>query len=166
MTAAASAQVPLGYMLEAVWPDEARWLGLIGRTELTQHELAFVNCATWPELAKPFTLLSQTFDQSWEEEWGQASVGAARLWFRSPVLVEMTQRDEMLADTEVDTEASWTLTVTFLAERLSLLGQHLKPLAPGPEPTIGEASYPRRTRFPLQVPPRERRMREGFAHAA
>src|SRR5437667_12259082 len=32
MTRADAPVIPLGCMLEAAWPDQARWLGLIGRT--------------------------------------------------------------------------------------------------------------------------------------
>jgi hypothetical protein len=63
MTKGGSPEIPLGYMLEAAWLDQARWLGLIGRTRLTTQELKRVNLHTWPELEKPFSLLSRLFDQ-------------------------------------------------------------------------------------------------------
>src|SRR5581483_3803507 len=130
LTQANTPQIPLGYMLEAVWPDQARWLGLIGRTELVPHELKLVNLATWPEMSKPFGLLDRTFDASWENEWGQAGETLRRLWFRSPLLVETAARNEMLVDMDIDSDAAWAITVNLLAECLSALGQHIRPLEP------------------------------------
>ena len=62
MTTAAAPEIPLGFLVEASWPGDARWLGLIGRTLLTAAELPRINLRTWPEMEKPFGMLDRLFD--------------------------------------------------------------------------------------------------------
>lgn len=166
MTKVGALEIPLGFMLEATWPKQARWLGLIGRTRLTPTEIAAVNLLTWPELEKPFDLLGRAFDRGWEGGWGEAWSVAQGLWSRSPVVVRTTDHDEWLLDATINTENAWTLTTEMLSNRLSLLGQRLIP--PKPVPGTPHPRIPRsRVRpIPLHVLPRERRMREEFAQAA
>lgn len=168
MTKSSASVIPLGYMLEAVWPDEARWLGLIGRTKLMGHELELVNLATWPDLEKPFTFLDKVFDQGWGGEWGNAGVIAQSVWLRSPLLVVIDDNDDLLKEAEIDSEAGWTSVTDMLAARLTMLGQKLRPLMP-PTPSVGLAPirpFPRRADIPLRFAPHGRRMFEEFANVA
>ena len=68
MTRADAPVIPLGYMVEAAWPEQARWLGMIGRTRLTPFELEHVSLATWPDLRAPFGMLTTLFDHGWESD--------------------------------------------------------------------------------------------------
>lgn len=126
MTSPAALEIPLGFMLEAVWPDQARWLGLIGRPRLNAAEIGAVNLATWPELEKPFDLLGKVFNLCWEGGWGEAGIVAQRLWARSSLIVRTTdQTNKLLPSAQTDTESGWTDTSNMLMANLSSLGESL-----------------------------------------
>jgi hypothetical protein len=165
MTKPAALEIPLGFMLEAVWPDQARWLGLIGRPRLNAAESGAVNLATWPELEKPFDLLGKIFDQSWEGAWGEAGIVAQGLWARSSLIVRTTdQTDKLLPNAQIDTDSGWTDTTNMLMANLSFLGENLTAYQLPPSQPQRLAQPP-----PLIVPkrslPRQRRLVE-FAYAA
>lgn len=127
MTRPNAPEIPLGFMLEAVWPDEARWLGLIGRTRLSVAESALINIATWPELKKPFSLLDRMFDQGWGAQWGEAGTATAALWARSSMIMDTQQQDELLAQASIESESAWAAATALLERQLSLLGDQLNP---------------------------------------
>jgi hypothetical protein len=167
MTRPDAPELLLGYLLEAVWPEQARWLGLIGRTRLIPSELALINLKTWPELEKPFGLLDRTFDESWEGSWGEAGATAQRLWTRSPLTVRGEQHDELLIEAEIDSDSAWTKTTDMLSSHLTLLGEKLRPLTFA----FGNTNWtpgqlPPRAWSPDRASPRGRRMQEDFANAA
>lgn len=166
MTRANAPKIPLGFMLEATWPSEARWLGLVGRRQLTGAELAATNVLTWPELEKPFDLLSQMFDAGWDAQWGEAAEAAQGLWARSPLIVRTSTVDALLTDATIDTDAAWSTTTSMLDTRLSDLGEQLAPTilttALTPKPWQSNASGDWRRRRPAQG----RRIFEAFAAAA
>lgn len=57
--------IPVGFMLDAYWQDEARWLGLSYRERLTVSELDLVNLETWPELDDIEAFADSLFDRAW-----------------------------------------------------------------------------------------------------
>lgn len=66
--------IRLGYLVECCWED-ARWMGLVYRTNLTHNELRESNTDTWPELSAPEALLRNLFDAAWDSADGEG--GAA-----------------------------------------------------------------------------------------
>jgi hypothetical protein len=166
MTRPGALEIPLGFMLEATWHEQARWLGLIGRTGLTGYETSAVNLFAWAEMACPFDMLSQMFDQGWAAEWGGAGLTAASTWSRSPLIVRITDHSEMLNDLAIDTNATWAITSGILASRLSLLGHKLTPSKPPKRKPIQPAPRLRKHSLPAYILPRESRTREANAAVA
>lgn len=121
--------IPLGFMLEAAWPNEiARWLGLIGRGTLTEAELERVNLTTWPELKNPFEMLDGLFEDGWQSPWGQAGARLEGNWARSAFLIET--RDFPLPALTADTDG-WASSCETLWSNLRSLRSQLAPtLAP------------------------------------
>lgn len=125
MTRAGAPVLPLGFMLEAAWPAQARWLGLIGRTRLTPFELAQVNLTTWPALRMPFGMLDQLFEQGWASEWGQASQSIQKTWSRSALTI-MTD-EYPLTTLSAETAEAWASTCDVLCTHLNALHVKLVP---------------------------------------
>jgi hypothetical protein len=166
MTRASAFEILLGFMLEAVWPDQARWLGLIGRTRLSSVEIKTVNLATWPEFEKPFGLLDRMFDQAWESAWGNAGVAAQQLWTRTSLIVQTDQHNQLLLEAKIDTDSAWASTVRMLDAQLTHLGEKLIPLPPHPQPMPKRRpSVARGLQIPEHVHARGRRIQEESAHA-
>jgi hypothetical protein len=126
MTRADAPVLPLGYMLEAAWPDKARWLGLIGRTRLTPLELDRVNETTWPELRAPFGMLADLFEAGWAAAWGDAGVAIQNGWSRSSFGIDTT--DYPLGDAvSAETAEAWSGTCDVLCTQLNALHVKLAP---------------------------------------
>jgi hypothetical protein len=137
-------EIPLGYLIEAIWPDEARWLGLIGRTQLNTDEMDAANLLTWPELNKPFDLLKRLFNRAWKAKWGAAATNAQALWPRSPLLICTRDNPMLLAETTIETDAQWTATSGKLVTELSTLGESLShSLPPYSLPTLPQRNAQR-----------------------
>jgi hypothetical protein len=158
MTRPQAPEIPLGFMLEAVWPEQARWLGLIGRTRLNSTEIDAINLATWPEMEKPFGLLDKIFDQGWEGAWGEAGIVAQTAWTRSALIIETSKHDELPSNAQIDSDTAWSATTDMLCAQLSLLGERLVPVTVPLLPVL-------RPRSPFRALPRGRRMQEDFAQA-
>lgn len=118
-------EIPLGYMVEATWSKQARWLGVVGRTELTAREIAAVNLSAWSELQKPFTLLEEMFDQGWGGPWGRAGLKAQAVWPMSSILVDTIEDNELCRDMTINTKDEWAKTRAALCEKLDRLGEKL-----------------------------------------
>ncbi len=160
-----AAAIPLGFMIEATWPDQIRWLGLIGRTRLTVGEIHRVNLLTWPELEKPFDMLGRLFDKGWAAGWGEAGAAIAQDWASSALRVSTIDKHGLLDGSRIETDVEWATTVVMLDAHLTSLGLQLSPII---EPT---APLPRRKPTiklgrPIFVPdaPKGRRTEEDFAH--
>jgi hypothetical protein len=130
MTRADASVLPLGFMLEAAWPDQARWLGLIGRTRLTPLELDRVNLTTWPDLRAPFNMLDKLFDQGWQSEWGGAGVTIQKQWSRSAFAIDID--DYPLKTFSADTAEAWASTCEALCASLNALHVRLAPVLVAP----------------------------------
>ena len=129
LTRGGASAIPLGCMLEAAWLDEARWLGLIGRTRLTLPEVGLVNLATWPELSNPFDLLlNRLFEQGWAAPDGSAGATIESELGRSSIFVRTEDASAFLNDFRIDADDAWLATTNSLSARLTLLGKELVPL--------------------------------------
>lgn len=136
----AGADIPLGFMLEAVWPNRARWLGLIGRRRLTNWERGAINLQTWPELENPFQFLEQLFERGWSAPWSEAGHTIRDAWFRSALSVSIDDDSASLKMESVSDDAAWVATTSALDARLTALGLLLAPIRilppPPPEPDV------------------------------
>lgn len=97
--------IPLGFLLEAAWIDQARWLGLIGRTTLIRPERDLINFATWPELEKPFVLLERLFDRGWDVDWGEAGSAVQADWCRSALSINVADASAFIANLPIETRS-------------------------------------------------------------
>ncbi|QDF38260.1 hypothetical protein FJN17_12155 [Bradyrhizobium symbiodeficiens] len=68
LTRSNSLVVPVGFVLEARWSNDVRWLGMLFRKRLTDFELAAVNVETWPEMQNLEGFLNKVFDDAWAAE--------------------------------------------------------------------------------------------------
>jgi hypothetical protein len=162
MTRTGRSLIQLGVMIEAVWPDCARWLGIIGRTELTPHELEKVNLHSWPELREPSEFLERLFKEGWESEWGEAGSSLVENWGSSALIIATTDHSRILDLLEIDTEAGWATTTGLLSDRLENFSSSLEP---EPPPVFsGWVKTP--TRPASRRAPMARKWREGFKWAA
>jgi hypothetical protein len=126
MTRADAPVIPIGFMLEAAWPEQARWLGLIGRTRLTPLELDRVNSTTWPELHAPFDMLDKLFDHGWAAEWGDAGSSMQKQWSRSSFSIETSEHP--LTTLSAETAEAWTASSNALCAQLNALHLRLAPV--------------------------------------
>jgi hypothetical protein len=76
LTRADAPIIRVGYLLEAHWQSQVRWLGLLFRRRLTVPELDKVNVATWPELKDLEPFMKGLFEQAWTTS-AKASAAAA-----------------------------------------------------------------------------------------
>jgi hypothetical protein len=157
MTRADAPVIPLGFILEAAWPDQARWLGLIGRTRLTPLELDKINLITWPDLRAPFALLDNLFEKGWQSAWGEAGHSIQKDWSRSAFSVDTD--DHPITTLTADTPEAWTATSEVLCALLNALHVKLGPaLVAKPTPLRAPAA-------PLITRPIESRTRVGMPEA-
>jgi hypothetical protein len=164
MTKPNAPTITLAFMLEAAWPDAARWLGLIARTHLTPEELARVNLMTWPELKTPPALMGEIFNNAWEGPWGDAGKTVGRTWGSSALLSSTEDVGQLVANRAIDTSDAWVHVTDVLRATLEFYGTELEPpvgLAKrGPVPS-GIAPAPL-----MPIPSRDTRVRTDFRHAA
>ena len=146
--------LPLGFMLEAAWPDEARWLGIIGRVSLLPEELGTINLATWPELRTPFSLLDKMFEAGWQAAWGEAGGVANNQNLYSSINVQIEEAGGIIAGTQIESEAAWANTCNLLFQRLVSFREILLPaakpiLVPMPAPHVHGigGQQPKRTKI-------------------
>lgn len=164
MTKVDGQSIPLGVMLEAAWDDEARWLGLIFRTQLTSGEIAGINMVAWPELSDPSEFMTKLFDEAWGSSWGSSGAHLAQQWSSSSLLVTSQLLSEAAAPKRIETEADWERVSELLRTQLNLFGSELRPLLPiSSNNGRRKASTPT---GPLFINPRETRMREASKIAA
>ncbi len=130
MTLQGAPEIPLGFMLEATWPDDARWLGIIGRTKLTTDETLLINFNTWPEMHEPFELLDKLFGYGWDADWGTAGEAAQSSWLMSALRIKTIDASDDLKDLRIMTDAEWSKTIEVLKSKLSAYGEQLKPYQP------------------------------------
>jgi len=162
MTRADAPVIPLGFMLEAAWPDQARWLGLIGRTRLTPLELDAVNTATWPELRAPFDMLDKLFDGGWNSAWGSAANSIQQQWSRSSFSID--NGDFPLTNMSAETAEAWTGTCDVLCTHLHMLHVQLAPVLIA-QPTPLPPKPPTAPKPPIVTRPIESRTRVGSPEA-
>lgn len=136
--------IPLGYMLEGVWDDETRWLGLVGRTKLTPAELQRVNLTTWPDLTEPFEFLSKQFEAGWGARWGDAGSAVEHAWARSALVVEVSDAARLLGDANVDFRADQQAAGQLLIGKLSTFIPMLAPI-------IAAQVVPLRREMPIEL---------------
>jgi hypothetical protein len=144
MTRGGSPSIPLGYLLEGVWDDSTRWLGLVGRTKLTPAELQAVNLTTWPDLAEPFQFLSDQFDNGWAADWGDAGLALEKAWARSAMAVEVSDATALLNSIEIDFAVRQQDTVQLLLGKLSMFIPRLAPI-------IAAQVIPLRREMPIEL---------------
>ncbi len=158
MTRADAPVIPLGFILEAAWPDQARWLGLIGRTRLTRPELDKINLTTWPDLCAPFALLDSLFEKGWQSAWGEAGYSIQKDWSRSAFSVK-TDDYPAVGTLTADTSEEWTATSDVLCTQLNALHVKLGPIL------IARPIPPRASPAPPITRPIESRTRVGMPEA-
>jgi hypothetical protein len=66
LTMAGSLIIPLGFLLEARWPQRARAQGMVFRRRIMPLELDRVNLSTWPELGEVEKFMKTLFAQAWD----------------------------------------------------------------------------------------------------
>lgn len=70
LTRAQGPVLPVGYVLEARWNNDVRWLGMLFRKRLMPIELEHVDLKTWPEMQGLEPFMTRLFDEVWEQELG------------------------------------------------------------------------------------------------
>jgi hypothetical protein len=60
--------LPVGFVLEARWSDNVRWLGMLFRKRLTAKELDLVDVETWPEMKGLELFMNEVFNDVWAQE--------------------------------------------------------------------------------------------------
>ena len=63
--------LPIGFMLEAHWSNDVRWLGILFRRRLTALELERVDLETWAELKELEPFMNGLFETAWTEDLGK-----------------------------------------------------------------------------------------------
>jgi hypothetical protein len=132
MTRGDAPVIPLGFMLEAAWPDKARWLGLISRTRLTPLELDAINLTSWPQLESPYGLLNSFFDKGWAATWGEAGSTIQSEWMRSSMQITIDDNSATLLTLTPDSSVAWTATCNTMSAHLEALRAHLVPSIKAP----------------------------------
>lgn len=132
MTRGDAPVVPLAFMLEGVWPGEARWLGLIGRTQLTPLELDRINLTTWPDLAQPFKFLSGLFTHGWNADEGEAGAAVFSAWRRSAVDIAVKDYEDPLRNKNVNFKDAPDEACNALLGELGKLVPRLRPVLIAP----------------------------------
>jgi hypothetical protein len=61
-------KIPVGFMREAFFDENSRFLGLIFRASLTPLEIDLVNLKTWPEMSSLEGFMDKLFDDVWEAD--------------------------------------------------------------------------------------------------
>jgi hypothetical protein len=141
MTRRDSLVIPLGFMLEVVWPDQARWLGLIGRTHLTPLELDLVHAPSRADITAPWKFLEECFDIGWADPAGTAGDHLAErhafaLHFARPEAINCAE------NLTVDSDDAWFLAQTSLSNQLLTLGRSLRPALTAPVIKLPPAPMP------------------------
>ena len=136
MTRADAPVFPFARVLECVWPNAIRWVGLIGRTRLTPLELDKINLDTWPEFQNPHDLLMKVWDCGWDSTWGDAGWaiqknGIGSAWRLISKICKASSQSRFQADPDATlTEASPILLVRMMAERTHLAPTLSAPILP------------------------------------
>jgi hypothetical protein len=60
--------LPVGFVLEARWSNDVRWLGMLFRKRLMPIELDHVDLKTWPEMAKLEPFMNEMFEETWDRD--------------------------------------------------------------------------------------------------
>lgn len=129
MTRADAHVIPFARILECVWPDALRWVGLIGRTRLTPREMDAINLETWPEFREPHPLLSRLWDEGWNAQWGDAGVALQRAWSRSSLEITTEALTGLLPDSSHnDPAAALRESHPILWTRMIAEADHLRPV--------------------------------------
>jgi len=68
LTRAKAPVIPVGFVLEARWSDDVRWLGMLFRKRLTPVELDTINIETWPEMQALEPFMNRLFDEVWDQD--------------------------------------------------------------------------------------------------
>ncbi|HEX3430802.1 MAG TPA: hypothetical protein VHT03_07940 [Rhizomicrobium sp.] len=160
MTRGDAPVIPFARILECVWPDVLRWVGLIGRTRLMPLELDAINLETWPEFREPHALLSRLWDEGWNAEWGLAGAALETVWGRSALSVVTEPLAGLLPDcNHSDADAALIEAHPILWARMLAEENHLKPKLIAPVTEM-------RLRQPTRVQPTAARSETALAEAA
>jgi len=127
LTRADAPVIPLAVMIEAIVPENARWLGLIGRPSLTRVELDRVNLDTWPQLEAPFGLMAEMFERAWEAGPGRAGTTLSKHFGASAMSVRTTDNPAISQMLKADTASDWALTRHSLMQSLESFEVELLP---------------------------------------
>jgi hypothetical protein len=84
LTRANTAVIGLGFLLEAQWENDIRWLGMLFRRKINPIENDFIDQATWPELNSN---LEAFMTGLFEEAWSNSRVSGGRA-FGSDAIVK------------------------------------------------------------------------------
>jgi len=161
MTRVDAPVIPLGFMIEAVVPARARWLGLIGRSSLTRLEQDAVRLDSWKGLEKPFDLLLQLFEIAWDAEAGVGGSAAARKYLGSALSVTNVDQPELAHLLKAGDKDEWATA------RLELL-KHLEDFDCDlvPPPTLLTPIIAFQPRAPVPIGDIDSRQRQGELKAA
>ena len=132
MTRAGAPVIPLGVMIEAVVPERARWLGLIGRPRLVRLELDMINLRTWPQLDAPFAMMTDMFEQAWEAGPGLAGSHLSGKFGSSALSVLTNDSAAVSQVLKADTAADWAITRHALLQSLETFEAELVPCVTTP----------------------------------
>jgi hypothetical protein len=126
MTRRGGAEIPLGLVLEVVWPAKGRWMGLVGRTEITKNEMRLVHAPSLPELTKPWTFVLSGFEEAWRMPAGKSGEYLAKKYSHalhvSPPVIQ-----KAFFPTSYSAETDWSEIVGYLTKRLKELGKTIEP---------------------------------------
>lgn len=162
MTRADAPVIPFARLLECVWPESVRWVGLIGRTRLTPAELSAINLETWPEFKDPHPFLMNLWDRGWSADWGGAGAALAAAWGRSALSIATETLAGLLPDTNhTDPDAALTEAHPLLWARMIAEEAHLKPTLLAPVVKLRPAE-PK----PIRLQPTATRAETALADAA
>ena len=146
MTRKSGLIIPLGFLLEVTWENQARWLGMIGRTHLTPIEADLVHGPSKQELENPWKFLADSFDSVCEEPWGTACDHLANryAWALNFSRPEPTSAADTLT---VETDDAWIIAQNHLSGDLLIRGRTLRPAAIAPV-----IQFPQPIPAPVPVP--------------
>jgi hypothetical protein len=126
MTRRTGPTIPLAKILEVVWPAKGRWLGLVGRTQITREEMRLVNPPSLPELTKPWAFVLSAFEHSWGQPAGKSCYVLSKQ-FSYSLNVSYPGSHSLSSLTKLTADAKWPEIVSILMKELEVLGRDLEP---------------------------------------
>lgn len=117
MTRRGTPMIPLAVMLEVVWPTKGRWLGILGRTEITKAEMRLVNPPSLLEMTKPWDFIQKKFDFAWDQQAGQSGHVLSKLHSFS-LNVSPPKEVDAFKDENLPADAAWPQISSVLLHKL------------------------------------------------